>query len=96
MDEGAPGIFERPLRKMREAFFLEGLDIARQDIQREVGRRSNADNDLVLRLVVDGRAHASLDTDYKEAERMGVRGNPREARGTPARPISLSSRRVPI
>jgi hypothetical protein len=64
MEEGAPGTFERALRKMREAFFLEGLDIARQDVQRGVGRRSNVDNDLVLRFIVDGRAHASLDTGY--------------------------------
>ncbi|QGM48090.1 hypothetical protein H2LOC_014220 [Methylocystis heyeri] len=75
-EAGAPGAFERALRMMREAFFLEGLDIARQDVQREVGRRSGVDNDLVLKFIEDGRAHASLDTDYKEAENLGVKGSP--------------------
>jgi predicted DsbA family dithiol-disulfide isomerase len=75
-EAGAPGAFERALRMMREAFFLEGLDIARQDVQREVGRRSDVDNDLVLKLIEDGRAHAALDSDYKEAENLGVKGSP--------------------
>jgi len=73
---GAPGSFERALGRMRDAFFVEGLDIARQDIQHEVGRQSDVDNDLALRFIADGRAHASLDTDYREAERLGVKGSP--------------------
>lgn len=73
---GRSGTYQRAVRGMREAFFVEGLDIARQDIQREVGRRSEVDDDLVMRFIADGRAHASLDTDYKEAESLGVKGSP--------------------
>lgn len=73
---GAPGTFDRALRKMREAFFVDGLDIARQNIQHEVGRQCDVDNDLVLKFIADGRAHASLDSDYKDAESLGVKGSP--------------------
>ena len=73
---GAPGSFERALGRMRDAFFVEGLDIARQDIQHEVGRQSDVDNDLALRFIADGRAPASLDTDHREAESLGVKGSP--------------------
>jgi predicted DsbA family dithiol-disulfide isomerase len=72
----APGAFERALRTMREAFFIGGLDIARQDVQREVGRESGADDDLAQRFIADGRAHALLDSDYKDAESLGVKGSP--------------------
>lgn len=72
----APGTFERVLRGMREAFFVAGLDIARRDAQRAVGRDAGADDALVLHFLDDGRAHAALSSDYKDAETLSVKGSP--------------------
>ncbi|MEK8095481.1 DsbA family protein [Methylocystis sp. IM3] len=75
-ENGVQGTFERALCKMREAFFLDGLDIARQDVQLEIGRQAGADNELVLRFIADGRAHASLSADYEDAQTLRVEGSP--------------------
>jgi predicted DsbA family dithiol-disulfide isomerase len=72
----APRTFENALHMMREAFFVGGLDIARQDVQQQVGRKAGADNDRVRHCLSDGRAHALLDSDYKEAGSLGVKGSP--------------------
>lgn len=72
----APGTSETALRKMREAFFVHGLDVARHDVQDEVGRQANVDNDEARRRMADGRAHALLDSDTKDAESLGVKGSP--------------------
>jgi predicted DsbA family dithiol-disulfide isomerase len=72
----APQEFAAALHGMREAFFVGGLDIARRDVQEQVGRRAGVDAEAVRRRLDDGRAHALLDSDYKEAERLGVKGSP--------------------
>ncbi len=75
-EDGAKGAFECALCKMRDAFFLDGLDIARQDVQLEIGRDAGVDNELALRFIADGRAHASLSADYEDAQTLGVKGSP--------------------
>ena len=35
-----------------------------------------ADDALAQRFIADGRAHALLDSDYKDAESLGVKGSP--------------------
>ena len=72
----APEHFAAALHGMREAFFVGGLDISRRDIQEQVGREAGVDPDAARRRLDDGRAHALLDSDYKEAERLGVKGSP--------------------
>ncbi len=72
----AAGTFERALGKMREAFFLEGLDIARLDVQRLVGEAAGAPLAVVQACLDTGRAHAALSGDYKEADSLGVKGSP--------------------
>jgi predicted DsbA family dithiol-disulfide isomerase len=72
----APGTSAAALRKMREAFSAEGLDIARVDVQEEIGRQAGADIDRARQCLADGRAHALLNCDYMEAESLGVKGSP--------------------
>lgn len=72
----APGTFERALIAMREAFFVEGLDIARREIQREVCRLAGDADARAESFLDDGRAHAALASDYKDAEALDVKGSP--------------------
>lgn len=72
----APGTSENALQKMREAFFVRGLDVARHDVQDEVGRQANVDIGRARQAIADGRAHALLDSDYKDADGLGVKGSP--------------------
>ncbi|MDI4639827.1 DsbA family protein [Rhodoblastus acidophilus] len=72
----AAGAFERGLAAMREAFFVRGLDVARRDVQHDVARGFGLDPALVQAFLDDGRAHAALSADYKDAETLGVRGSP--------------------
>ena len=72
----APGTFERGLTIMREAFFVHGLDVARNDIHREIAQKLGLDMAVAQRYLDDGDAHAALSSDYKEAESLGVKGSP--------------------
>jgi predicted DsbA family dithiol-disulfide isomerase len=72
----ATGTFERALRAMREAFFVRGLDIARREVQRGVGVEAGVGGAQVQDYLEDGRAHAALSADYKDAENLGVKGSP--------------------
>jgi predicted DsbA family dithiol-disulfide isomerase len=72
----APGAFERGLREVRDAFFVEGLDVAQREVLIDIAAGLEAPVDLVCRLIDDGRAHAALASDYKEAEVQGVKGSP--------------------
>jgi predicted DsbA family dithiol-disulfide isomerase len=72
----AQGTFARSLRRLREAFFVHGLDISRRETQQEIAREIGLDVTLAQRTLEDGRAHAALSADYKEAENLGVKGSP--------------------
>jgi predicted DsbA family dithiol-disulfide isomerase len=72
----APGTFSRALTRIREAFFVHGLDIARRDIQRRIAGEIGMDVAAAQPYLDDGRAHAALSADYKEAENLGVKGSP--------------------
>lgn len=72
----ALGTFERVITAMREAFFVRELDIAGCDVHREIARELGLDVAIAQRYLDDGRAHAALSSDYKEAENLGVRGSP--------------------
>jgi len=61
---------------LRCAFFRDGRDIARRDVQREIGARAGADVDHIDALIQDGRAFAALGSDYRDAEAMAVKGSP--------------------
>jgi predicted DsbA family dithiol-disulfide isomerase len=76
--EGASpaGMAPRAIKKMREAFFVEGRDISRRETQRDVSRAAGADSAEVEKFLADARAHAALASDYKDAESLGVSGSP--------------------
>jgi predicted DsbA family dithiol-disulfide isomerase len=72
----APGTFARALRMIREAFFAQGRDISRLETHQEIAREIGLDFLVAQRRLDDGRAHAALSADYKEAENLGVKGSP--------------------
>jgi predicted DsbA family dithiol-disulfide isomerase len=72
----APGTFADALRAIREAFFVQGLDISRCDSHHEIARELGLEIAVAQNYLDDGRAHAALSADYKEAENAGVKGSP--------------------
>lgn len=69
-------VFERAATLMRRAFFGAGRDIALEAVQHDVATQAGADMTIVARYLADGRAHAALASDYKDADAMGVAGSP--------------------
>jgi len=70
------GAFTSAIKKMRAAFFIEGFDIARLEVQQLVGENAGAPIGAVLAYLNDGRAAAALSADYKAAETLGISGSP--------------------
>jgi predicted DsbA family dithiol-disulfide isomerase len=69
-------VLEIAIRQMRAAFFGEAKDISDQEIHYNVAERASIDLDVIARFIKNGRAHAALATDYKEADISGVQGSP--------------------
>jgi predicted DsbA family dithiol-disulfide isomerase len=74
--EIAPEAFDRAVTGMRRAFFAAARDIAVEGVQHDVAAQAGADMTIVARYLADGRAHAALASDYKDADTMGVAGSP--------------------
>ena len=76
--EGAWGIdaLETAMKQMRAAFFEDARDISDRDVHREVAARASVDMAVVEKFKADGRAHAALSSDYKDADAAGVQGSP--------------------
>jgi predicted DsbA family dithiol-disulfide isomerase len=72
----APGTMEATLHALRRAFFEDGRDIARWEVQCDVGARSGVNAAVVEAAMHDGTAFAALAADYQDAEAMGVQGSP--------------------
>ena len=70
------GSFAAAIAKMREAFFIEGRDIARLDVQQDVGQAVGVLAQAAVSRLEDGSAHAALAADYKAAETLGITGSP--------------------
>lgn len=70
------GTAEAAAWAMRRGFFEQGRDIARWDVQREIGRQAGVDVAEVEALIHDGRAFAALASDYQDAAAMGIQGSP--------------------
>lgn len=70
------GTTEAATWAMRQGFFEQGKDIARWDVQFEIGLQAGVDADRILTLIHDGRAFAALASDYQDAATMGVQGSP--------------------
>jgi predicted DsbA family dithiol-disulfide isomerase len=72
----APSPFERLLWALRVAFFRDGADIARLDVQRRLAEPLGFDCDAVEGFLRDGTAHAKLAADYQDADRLRIEGSP--------------------
>jgi predicted DsbA family dithiol-disulfide isomerase len=70
------GAFEQTTWDLRRAFFRDAFDIASADVQREIAARRGLASTAIEPFLRDGRAHAALARDYKDAETMGVQGSP--------------------
>lgn len=75
-DGCAPGTTVATTWALRRAFFEEGRDIARWEVQREIGRCNGAETTRIEPLIHDGSAFAALASDYQDADAMGVTGSP--------------------
>jgi len=76
--EGEWGIdsFETAMKQMRAAFFEDARDISDRDVHLELAERASVDMAVVETFMADGRAHAALSSDYKDADAAGVQGSP--------------------
>lgn len=67
---------ERLAWQLRLAFFAEGRDVSREDVQLDVAEASGLPVDGLRAALRDGRAWAALQRDYEDAAGDGVRGSP--------------------
>jgi predicted DsbA family dithiol-disulfide isomerase len=70
------GLFDQALRAFRRAFFKDGRDIARFDVQREIAATLAADVGAIEERIHSGAAFAALAADYQEAEKLRIEGSP--------------------
>jgi predicted DsbA family dithiol-disulfide isomerase len=61
---------------LRRAFFEAGRDIARWDVQCDIGRQNGVAPARIEALIHDGSAFAALSRDYHDAEVTGIQGSP--------------------
>ncbi len=67
---------ERLMWALRLAFFRDGRDIGRWDVQCDVARELGLPVEQARERIDDGSAYAALADDYQERERLGVSGSP--------------------
>jgi predicted DsbA family dithiol-disulfide isomerase len=72
----AAGTTDQVTWALRCAFFEEARDIARWDVQCDIGRQNGVDVAQVEALIHDGSAFAALASDYQDADAMGIQGSP--------------------
>jgi len=72
----APGMFDQVMRAFRTAFFRDGRDICRWDVQCEIAESLGADIGVIEERIHSGMAFARLAADYQDAERMRIEGSP--------------------
>ncbi|MBP7814639.1 MAG: DsbA family protein [Phenylobacterium sp.] len=80
LDEAAggspPGLAESVVRALRHAFFAQGRDIGRRDVQDDVAASLGVELARIQALIADGRAFAALASDHQDAEAMRIQGSP--------------------
>ncbi|MFW2404690.1 MAG: DsbA family oxidoreductase [Gammaproteobacteria bacterium] len=62
--------------EVRRSFFETAADISRTHVLLEICERQGLDRAPIERALQDGRAHAALATDMKQAQELGVRSSP--------------------
>ena len=61
---------------LRCAFFRDGRDIARWDVQCDLADALGVDIDAIEKRIHEGTAFAKLAGDYQDAEKMRIEGSP--------------------
>ena len=74
--ESVASIFEKVVWAFRSAFFRDGRDIARWDVQCELAEALGVDIDAIEKCIHDGTAFARLAADYQDADKMRIEGSP--------------------
>jgi protein-disulfide isomerase-like protein with CxxC motif len=69
-------IFDQVLWDFRCAFFRDCRDIARWDVQCEIGKAHDVDIVAIEQCIHDGDAFARLAADYQDADKMRIEGSP--------------------
>ena len=70
------GTTERVTWAMRQGFFERGRDIARWDVQCQIGNEAGVDTPQIEAQIHDGKAFAALASDYHDATTIGIQGSP--------------------
>lgn len=74
--EGQTEKFEKVMWAFRQAFFEDGLDIGRWDVQQQIARGFGVDIAAMEESILSGNAFARLQSDYQEAEKLKIEGSP--------------------
>jgi predicted DsbA family dithiol-disulfide isomerase len=69
-------IFDQVMWALRIAFFQDGRDISRWDVQSEIAEGFGANISAIEDLIHSGVAFAGLATDYQDADKMRIEGSP--------------------
>jgi predicted DsbA family dithiol-disulfide isomerase len=72
----APHMFDQVMRAFRSAFFRDGRDISRWEIQCEIAADLGADIGGIQARIHSGMAFAGLAADYQDADKMRIEGSP--------------------
>jgi len=71
-----PQLQHELLKMMRRAAFVDGINVARRDVQVELAARAGLDVPRFLERVDDPEIEGSIDAAAEEAEALGIRGVP--------------------
>src|SRR5438105_7514253 len=71
-----PQLQHELLKMMRRAAFVDGINVARRDVQVELAARAGLDVPRFLERVDDSETEGSIDAAAEEAEALGIRGVP--------------------
>lgn len=74
--QSAPGVFDLVMWSFRCAFFRDGRDIARWDVQCEIAEACGVDIGAIEDSMHTGSAFARLAGDYRDADKMRIEGSP--------------------
>jgi hypothetical protein len=72
----AASVFDRVIWALRCAFFRDCRDIARWDVQCEIGESLGVDIGAIEELIDNGVAFARRAADYQDAGKMRIEGSP--------------------
>ena len=71
-----PALQAQLLKAMRRAAFIEGINVARRDVQLELSERAGLDVDRFMERLDDSRLEQEVSDSVEEAEGLGIKGVP--------------------